>query len=249
VYDLEETYAAVAVAHVEFHEQEEGMPPHVWRTVFDRSTLPVPPAGLSTARVIIAEHSAIHPNQTVDMLIFSAHRETYRALGLFILASLLSPGPNRFELALTHPASDVRRLVVDTEYRRLGELSKGLRSEALGAVYHPSVRPHLPGREWAVSPLEELPDFSLTDDEGFGGRNNPLGTTRHVVEGFRSDRGAYAIAELLLDVSQAWNEWDEYVLEGVYGFGGVAPGSAEVRFWLPGGDGWNPADWGPNAVD
>jgi hypothetical protein len=184
---------------------------------------------------------------TVDTVEISAHRETYRALGLFIVAGLLTPGPNRFVLGLTHPASQVRRLVVDTVYRRLDDGS-GLRTEASGAVYFPARRQRL-ALEGAAIYADELPYVFLTDVEEMAGRDWPGDPMRDTVVGFASDRGAYAIAELLLDASHAWNEEVEYTLEGPYGFGGVAPASAELRLWLPGSVAWNERDWAADVGD
>lgn len=56
--------------------------------------------------------------------------------------------------------------------------------------------------------------------------------------GFGSDKGAWCFAEVLLNLSQPWNERVEVNLEGPFGFGGVEPDSAEVRFWLPDSVGW-----------
>jgi hypothetical protein len=45
---------------------------------------------------------------------------------------------------------------------------------------------------------------------------------------------------LLLDISRPDCPVKEVELEGELGFRGVAPGSAEVRLWLPGSFGWMP---------
>jgi len=211
--------------------------------VFERGTLPTPPEGVYAERLLIVGGSHGYGALTVDLVEFCAHRETYRALGLFVLAALLRPGPNRFELALTHPASQVRRLVVDTTYRRL-DAASGLRTEASGAVYFPARRRRLALAD-AKGGAEQLPHVMLTDAEEVVSRDWPGDPIRDTVVGFGSESGAYVFAELLLDVGQEWNTEVEYMLEGPYGFGGVAPASAEVRLWLPGSLGWYTEDWSP----
>jgi hypothetical protein len=244
--DLEFLYADAAARLPTSHDYDaalEAGQPHLARATFEHGSLPAPPAHLTTARVRVAGGSHGYGALTVDTVEIAAHRETYRALGLFILAALLTPGPNRFVLGLTHPASQVRRLVVDTMYRQL-DSGGGLRTEATGAAYFPARRRRLALEDPAVS-AGELPHVFLTDVEEMVGRDWPGDPVRDTVLGFASDHGAYAIAELLLDVSQAWNEEVEYSLEGPYGFGGVASTSAEIHLWLPGGLGWNESDWAP----
>jgi hypothetical protein len=248
--DLELLYADAAArlpTSYDYDAALEAGHPHLARAAFERGSLPAPPQDLTSARICVAGSSHGYGSLTVDLIDVSAHRESYRALGLFILAGLLTPGPNRFVLGLTHRASQVRRLVVDTMYRRLDDGS-GLRADVFGAVYFPARRRRLVLENTRVS-VDDLPHVYLTDVEEIVGRDWPGDPARDTVVGFASDRGAYAIAELLLDVSQAWNEELEYTLEGPYGFGGVAPTSAEMRLWLPGSIGWNETDWSADVVD
>jgi hypothetical protein len=248
--DLELLYADAASGLPTSNDYDaalEAGQPHVARASLERRSLPVPPADLTSARICIRGSSHGYGALTVDLIDISAHRETYRALGLFILASLLTPGPNRFVVGLTHPASQVRRLVLDTMYRQLDDGS-GLRTEASGAVYFPARRWRR-ALEGGSAPADELPHVALTDVEEMVGRDWPGDPVRDTVVGFGGGRGAYAIAELLLDVSQEWNEEVEYTLEGPYGFGGVALASAEIHLWLPGGLGWNESDWAADIAD
>jgi hypothetical protein len=248
--DLELLYGAAAArlpTSQDYNAALEAGRPQLARSTFERGSLLTPPQDLTSERICVVGGSHGYGALTVDAVEISAHRETYRALGLFIVAGLLTPGPNRFVLGLTHPASQVRRLVVDTLYRQLDDGS-GLRTEASGAVYFPARRRRL-ALEDAPIHADELPYIFLTDVEEMVGRDWPSDPVRDTVVGFASDRGAYAIAELLLDASQAWNEQVEYTLEGPYGFGGVAPASAELRLWLPGSVAWNESDWAADIGD
>jgi hypothetical protein len=129
----------------------------------------------------------------------------------------------------------VRRIVLDTSSYRESHWA-GLLTEPREIAYLPAAR-----REHALGDVQaaprDLPAISLTDQEGFADRDAPV---RDTLMGFGGDAGAYLVGELLLDISQVWNG-PEYTLEGPYGFGGVAPHSAEIRFWLPGGGGWHDA--------
>lgn len=240
--DLEEVYADAMAAlptSPDYEAAEEAGTQETARRTYAHGSLPLPPPGLESGRIIVCGGTHSYPSLSVDFIQVHAHRETYRALGLFILAGLLAPGPRRFELALTHPASQVRRIVLDTSSYRESHWA-GLLTEPREIAYLPAAR-----RRHALGDVQaaprDLPAISLTDEEGFADRDGPENPVRDTLRGFGSDAGAYLMGELLLDVSQAWNE-AEYTLEGPYGFGGVAPSSAEIRFWLPGGDGWHDLD-------
>lgn len=211
--------------------------PTPYRTILRHGDLPAPPAELATDGISIRTGEHIYPSLRVDWLQFCARPEGYRALGLWMVACLLEPGPGEFWLRIMHGASDVRHLCVDTGYRADTE-APGLHLRPHAVVYHPSTL--------AVFPLADAPvprpHLQLTDraDRMAGiGDAEP----RDAVTGLGSDAGAWAFAELLLNLGQAANARVEVSLEGEFGFGGVAPGSAEVRLWLPGSVGWDPREW------
>ena len=60
-----------------------------------------------------------------------------------------------------------------------------------------------------------------------------------ILHGFGGLRGTILLAEFLLNVSGKEARDVEYSLEGEMGVRGVAPGSMELRFFLPGALGWN----------
>jgi hypothetical protein len=64
------------------------------------------------------------------------------------------------------------------------------------------------------------------------------GVGRDTVRVWASSPGILRLAELLLNAGCSWNQVREYALEGDAGYRGVAPMSAELRIFLPGGDGW-----------
>lgn len=238
MHDLEEVYrdaAAELPTSPDYDAAEEAGTPEVARRVYVQGSLPLPPPGLSSGRLLVNGGTHSYPSLSVDFIQVHAHRETYRALGLFIFAALLVPGPQRFELALTHPGSEVRRIILDLSHR--GNHWSGLRMEPREIGYLPERRGRHPLADSQLAP-HDLPAVSLTDDEEMSDRDWLDGPVRDTLIVSGGDLGAHLMGELLLDMSQAWNETAEYTLEGPAGFGGVNPHSAEIRFWLPGGPGW-----------
>ncbi len=49
-----------------------------------------------------------------DIVLFHAHKATYRQLGLLILAVVFHTLPETVEIELTHPASAIKRLIVES---------------------------------------------------------------------------------------------------------------------------------------
>jgi hypothetical protein len=209
----------------------------LYRSIFQRGGLPAPPARLSTAGMYVRRGSHTYASLQVDALHVFATADVYRCLGLWIVACLLEPDPGEFWLEVEHAGSEVRHLGVDTRYRSLEGVQQGLHTHPHAVIYYPGPVTAFP---LAASPAP-LPQLLLTD------RKDRLASygddERDAVVGFGSDVGAWHFAEVLLNVSQPWNQRTEVNLEGPFGFGGVAPGSAEVRLWLPGSIGWDPEEW------
>jgi hypothetical protein len=209
-----------------------------YRSIFRRGNLPSPPAELSTNGMYIRRGTHTYPSLAVDSVHLFATPGVYRCLGLWIVACLLEPGCNEFWLQVTHAGSEVRHICVDTRYRSLDDEGEGLHTQPHAAVYYPGVVGAFP----LADQPPPLPSLRLTDRAqrvaGFGDDDD-----RDTIQGFGSDIGAWRFAEVLLNLSQPWSKRVEVNLEGPSGFGGAAPDSAEVRFWLPGSDGWNPDEW------
>lgn len=186
----------------------------------------------------IRHGSHTYTSLRVDGLHFLATADVYRSLGLWIVACLLEPDPGEFWLEIAHAVSEVRHVCVDTRYRGVDGGGQGLHTHPHAAIYYPGVVTAFP----LAGGSPPFPHLLLTN------RNDRLvsfgdGDKRDTVVGFGSDAGAWCFAEVLLNVSQPWNQRNEVSLEGPYGFGGVAPDSAEVRLWLPGSAGWDPGAW------
>lgn len=174
-----------------------------------------------------------------DQLHFQAFKNTYRQLGLLILACLFQPELPDTQLKLTHPASEIKSLAIVNlqknrpypgEYRTLPYQFSYLPQEAQKHPWY--------DRYDVLCNPSHLPCFLLTNNQDASVTEEEW-RQRDIVQGFGSDRGSVLLAELLLNISRNENTVDEYELEGEAGFRGVGPGSAEVRLWLPGSLGWN----------
>ncbi len=238
MHDLLMVYAETAArlassADTEAWQDDEDAP--LYRSVFQRGSLPAPPPRLSTGEMYIRRGSHLYTSLQVDAVHLFASADVYRCLGLWIVACLLEPDPGEFWLEVTHAESEVRHLCVDTGYRGLDRGQEGLQTSPHAAVYYPSPVTAFP----LADRPPPLPHLMLTDRKdrlaSYGDADE-----RDAVVGFGSDLGAWYFAEVLLNVSQPWNERVEVDLEGPFGFGGVAPDSAEVRFWLSGTVAWKP---------
>lgn len=212
--------------------------------VLKAQNLPQPPAWMETDHLYIAK--GIHEYEDyfrADMLWWFASKETYGQLALLILAVLFHPDPPEVNLQLTHPASEIKRLVVRYEYPPSDEyLDAGYNTRPYAFAYYPGETAWYDhGRYREVS---DLPCFWLSGAEP-GGDYEAAWKDRDTVIGFGTDVGATRFAELLLSAGRPDNACVEYALEGD-GSGlarSVGRWSAEVRLWLPGSDAWDPAQW------
>lgn len=239
MHDLQTYYAEAAArlaSRPDTSTWEDGKDAPLYRSVFRHGDLPAPPAALSTGGMGVRRGTHIYSSLAVDAVQFFATPDAYCCLGLWIVACLLEPGPGEHWLKITHPESEIRRLCVDTGYRHGDRNRADLHTQPHAVVYFPSRPVAFP---LADSP-PPLPHVLLTDRDRYASYGE---ADRDTLVGFGSDAGAWCFAKVLLDLSQPWNERVEVNLEGPFGFGGVEPDSAEVRFWLPGSDGWEAYDW------
>jgi hypothetical protein len=87
---------------------------------------------------------------------------------------------------------------------------------------------------------EDQPHLELTDADEADWADS---AKRDTVVGFGNDRAVAWLADMLIDVGSHDSGVVEVDLESFAGFGGVGPGSAELRIWLPGSDFWRAGDF------
>jgi hypothetical protein len=193
------------------------------------TTLPRPLAHLTTDRLYITrglheyDPGAFH----ADEAHFHAHKPTYQQLGLLILAVVFHLDLDEVVVELTHPASAIKRLVVESPFRAPNDIRPGYNMRPYVFSYSSSTPSRFP---WpSDGDPTTMPSFYFIDDE--------------TLRGFGTDTGSVRLAELLLNAGQPDNPEDEYALEGDGGFRGVGYLSAEARFWLPRSAAWDMAQW------
>jgi hypothetical protein len=171
-----------------------------------------------------------------DSLQFQAIWETYRHLGLLILAVVFHKQPAQARLNLSHPASDIKQLVVEYEYPP--DYYPAYQTRPYRFRYAPDETDRHP---WYLTPggvrVEDLPSFGLTTAGMI--YDEASMALRDLVWVWGSDRALVNLAELLLNAGRPNNPVLGYNLEGEGGFRGVGIHSAEVTFWLPGSLGWD----------
>lgn len=203
--------------------------------VFSQSTLPVPPAEMATDQVILTKTTHnYYPGWRVDAVWMQANRRTCRNLALLILAVVFHEMPEPVHVALTHPSSDIKHLIVE-----FAEASIGYITRPHAFIYTPEDadrHPWVPWR-WTQRRPPDLPVFVLTNmtdavytEEGWARRDT--------LRGCGSDTASVLFAELLLNAGRPENPVSEYQLEGEGGFRGVGEHSAEMQIFLPGSLGW-----------
>jgi len=135
--------------------------------VFSQRTLPTPPAEMGTDQLILTKTTHNwHPAWRVDAVWMQAHRRTCRQLGLLILAVVFHEMPARVHMALTHPNSSIKHLVVEFAY--LPEDHGGYLTRPYAFSYTPQETERHPypwyNRSWSWR-LSDLPVFVLTNQE------------------------------------------------------------------------------------
>lgn len=208
---------------------------------FTMANLPVLPSEFQTQNLYIKRSQHTYNDSCrYDSLHLNAHKETYRFLGLLILAAVFHPQPSDILVKLNHPESDIKNLSVEFSHSELANLPSGYYTKPFAFKYYPSISWKHPFDKCA-SP-ENLPCFSLAYLEGFAYTDEEW-NKRDTVKIFGKDTGMVLFAELLLNAALPQNEEDEYELEGEGGFRGVGINSAEVKLFLPGHIFWFDEHW------
>jgi|GEM_PF-524173 len=228
--DLEQLFAELATRLPTSSEEEIRL---------SAATLPRPPVRLMTDRLYIGKGDhQYHPAFRADRVDFHADKATYRHLGLLMLSVVFHAEPEAVQIELTHPASAIKLLVVESPYKGADDIGLGYNTRPHVFSYWPGATSRIP---WVPpADLSKLPCFYLTNRDNTVGPSEQDWADRDTVRGFGTDEGSVRLAELLLNASQPNNLVDEYTLEGDGGCRGVGFLSAEARFWLPGSVGWDP---------
>jgi hypothetical protein len=209
--------------------------------IISAAALPQLRPRLTTDQLVIRAGRHGHHSYThvcVDELHIQAQKRTYRLLGLAFLAKVFHPEPHEVQIQLTNPHSPVRTLVLDYDQAQGWNLVTGYDKRPYQYSYEPQPVTLSTARlDERFFPAWLLPLFTLTDVMQVAGPCDDR-DVRDTVHGAGSDYGNVLFATLLLNLGRLTETIVEFGLESEYGYGGVGRGSAEIRLWLPGGNGW-----------
>jgi hypothetical protein len=205
--------------------------------VFHAGVLPVPPATLSTDRIIIQKRTHGYNSwYRADGLWMSLSPRKCRELGVFLLACAFHGPVETITLTISHPDSDIRRIIIPAGKITLADLPVGLSMVPFALSYfpaeaetHPWIYDRCEPHDLPLLALSNADNCIVTEEEWRG---------RDTIRIWASTPGTFRLAELLLDAGRSSNPVRDYALEGDAGYRGVAPMSAELRIFLPGSDGW-----------
>lgn len=213
-------------------------PPGYPDFVFCSGVLPAPPADLATDRIVIRKIKHEYDSwYRADGLLMCLSPLKCRELGVFLLACGFHGPAETITLTISHPESDIRRIIVPAGGLHLADLPVGLSTKPFALRYFPAETASHPWSHDCCT--HHLPRFALSNAEDLVGPTEKDWGARDTVWIHEMGPGEFRFAELLLNAGCSWNPVREYELEGEAGFRGVAPMSAELRILLPGSDGWN----------
>ncbi len=182
----------------------------------------------------------------MDSLWFYANYSTYRQFALLTLSAMFHDKSTSIRLDLLHPASDIRHIMLEYNYRDYNDNS-GWRG-----FYFP--RPYLVRyRGWPIEEpvtfwgqnlhMEDRLTFRLTNLEDAVATEEDY-EQRDTIWLDGNDRAYASFAEFLLNIGRPEEPHGMYRIEGV-GDAGTFLGlwSAEARFILPGHSYWREDQW------
>ena len=211
-------------------------PPGFPDFVFHAGVLPVPPAALSSDRIVIRKTTHDYNSwYRADALWMSLSPRKCRELGVFLLSCAFHGPVEDTTLTIGHPDSDIRRIIIPAGKLTLADLPVGLSMAPFALLYFPTETEMHPwmhdccAHDLPLLALSNADNCIVTDEQWRG---------RDTIWISASSPGTIRLAELLLDAGCSWNKVRDYALEGAAGCRGVAPMSAELRIFLPGSDGW-----------
>ncbi len=212
-------------------------PPGYPDFVFCSDVLPTPPAHLATDRIVIRKIACVYDEcYRADRLGMYLSPRKCRELGVFLLACGFHGPAETITVTLSHPESDIRRIIVSAGGLQLADLPVGLSTKPFALRYFPEETQRHPWPHDCCT--HHLPRFALSNAEESVGPAEKDWASRDTVWIHRIGPGEFRFAELLLNAGCSWNPVRRYDLEGDAGYRGVAPMSAELLILLPGSDGW-----------
>jgi hypothetical protein len=202
--------------------------------VFDTSNLPDPPAELAAPTLVMESGGRhVYTHVTYEMIEFFASRETYRALGVLVLACVLHQKRTRLDLRGGPHGPSVGEIVTTLEVDGVSPGAGANRLSQLPSSFEYWPRPDRGRLPFHDEHLDERDTPALGGPQDWELDAAASADKQVLVKGFGSMTGTANLACLFLDIGLApQNGNQEFCLEAPIITGGVAADSAEARFWV-----------------
>jgi hypothetical protein len=210
--------------------------------VLSSQNLPQLPEQMVCGKLLIMLSETAYSGVRRDYLEFEAESRTYQLLALALLAKIFHEGPPLARIKLTHPASDIREIVLDYEHNLENCLTVAEWYETRPYQYRwgrsPPDRAYSWGNyrpTWGNRPNRALPAFALMTRRGEP-VNKPDWQERDLLHCAGTDEGHVFLADTLLNLGHPNENPEQRIkLEGER----VYHVSPEAQFRLPGSWGWS----------
>lgn len=196
--------------------------------VFSASSFASCPERIETDRLVLTKDThGYGGGYRADVIKFHATREAFQELGLLILAVVFRPGGYQTHIALNHPGSNIKNLVVS--YSGLTARPSGHKTKPDQFSFSPERIEKYPWKGWGAEywPLSSFPSITLTNMNEFVVSEADW-ASRDTVKGFGNDDASIRLAALLLNIG--YSDQREIVIEGEGGNRGIGIHSAEAVF-------------------
>jgi hypothetical protein len=207
--------------------------------VFTVDSVGIPDGAITSDTLVLQKGLHIYSDSVrLEVVHFFAPKETYRQLGMLIMAGVFSSRFPELSVELEHERSELTRLLFGWDKTCSGSIGPGYASRPFSFKYYPEVPTGRHPLHDERLYLRDLPSVAITNEEEMCATRDEEYAKRRVVSGFGGPEGASRFAELLLNIGLPETKQDEFHLEGYPGFYSVSVFSAEIALWLPGSFGW-----------
>jgi hypothetical protein len=184
----------------------------------------------SSDKIVVTKGSHWYDVNRIDQIDVYTDYEHYRLLGLLVLATIFNHKLEDFRLTLSNSKSQVKEIRIRNGVADL--TTPGLHLKPALFEYYPQRIDKHPF--WCLSdiPRYDFPYLELNNEEEIIITEEDL-KDRDILIIKGNYVGNAHLAEVLLDFSFHNQDIEEINLESDLGFGGVAPGSAELRLFSP----------------
>jgi hypothetical protein len=184
----------------------------------------------SSDKIIIIPGIHWYDVNRIDQFTVYSNYENYRLLGLLILAVIFNDKQKEFKISLSNSKSQIREIRIRNEVKNLD--IDGLHIKPHLFNYYPQKIKRHPFLNLSDVSRYDFPYIELNNkEENIINEDDLKNRDVLIIKG--NYLGNARLAELLINFSYENQEIEEVNLENDLGFGGVAPGSAELSLYSP----------------